>query len=213
MSKAIPLQYGKYYHIYNRGNNGENIFFEERNYFYFLKLYTKYIVPVAETYAYNLLSNHFHLFIRTRTLVEQEQWFSQELSKTPYLSPKPVWKAKKPSQQFGNLFNAYAKAVNKTYHRTGNLFEHPFKRIEVTTLTYAKRLIIYIHQNAQHHRFVSDFRDWPHSSYHTHLSKKQTRLRRGKVMNWFSDEWVFETSHDPILGWHDISELAPEDFD
>ncbi|HKZ86348.1 MAG TPA: hypothetical protein VJ793_22180 [Anaerolineae bacterium] len=32
MSGITPLEPGKYYHIYNRGNNGENIFLEERNY-------------------------------------------------------------------------------------------------------------------------------------------------------------------------------------
>jgi hypothetical protein len=37
MSKPTPLQYGEYYHIYNRGNNRENIFIEERNYPYFSK--------------------------------------------------------------------------------------------------------------------------------------------------------------------------------
>ncbi len=37
----IPLEYGVTYHIYNRGNNGETIFFEERNYSYFMSLYKK----------------------------------------------------------------------------------------------------------------------------------------------------------------------------
>ena len=32
-----PLQYGCYYHIYNHGNNRENLFVECRNYPYFLK--------------------------------------------------------------------------------------------------------------------------------------------------------------------------------
>jgi len=30
--KPVPLQFGKYYHIYSRGNNCETIFREERNY-------------------------------------------------------------------------------------------------------------------------------------------------------------------------------------
>ncbi|HID28372.1 MAG TPA: transposase, partial [Desulfobacterales bacterium] len=32
-----PLQFGQYYHIYNRGNNRENLFVEPRNYPYFLR--------------------------------------------------------------------------------------------------------------------------------------------------------------------------------
>jgi hypothetical protein len=35
----IPLVPGVVYHIYNRGNNGEDIFIEARNYDYFMKLY------------------------------------------------------------------------------------------------------------------------------------------------------------------------------
>jgi hypothetical protein len=33
-----PLQYGRIYHIYNRGSNSENLFVERRNYPYFLQL-------------------------------------------------------------------------------------------------------------------------------------------------------------------------------
>ena len=43
MTKLTLLERGKFYHIYNRGNNRENIFIEERNYRYFLQLYAKYI--------------------------------------------------------------------------------------------------------------------------------------------------------------------------
>ena len=44
MEQAIPMEQhlrlepGRYYHIFNRGINGTNIFLEERNYAYFLNL-------------------------------------------------------------------------------------------------------------------------------------------------------------------------------
>jgi hypothetical protein len=41
MPQPVPLERGKYYHIYNRGNNREDIFLQERNYAYFLKLYAR----------------------------------------------------------------------------------------------------------------------------------------------------------------------------
>ncbi|MGB7538632.1 MAG: hypothetical protein WBM17_08850, partial [Anaerolineales bacterium] len=59
---------------------------------------------------------------------------------------------------------------NNTYHRTGSLFQHPFKRIPVPDRSYSINLLKYIHQNPQHHGFVKDFRDWPFSSYHTLFS-------------------------------------------
>jgi hypothetical protein len=53
--KTIPLECGKFYHIYNRGINGCNLFAENENYEYFLHQYDKYISPVAETYAWVLM--------------------------------------------------------------------------------------------------------------------------------------------------------------
>ena len=66
MTKIIPLIPGKYYYIYNRGYNREDIFVEEHNYSYFLKLYDKHISPVAETLAYCLLKNHFRFLVFIR---------------------------------------------------------------------------------------------------------------------------------------------------
>jgi len=60
------IEEGFFYHIYNRGNNGGNIFFDEENYTYFLQLLAKYILPVAEIYAYCLLKNHFHILVRIK---------------------------------------------------------------------------------------------------------------------------------------------------
>ncbi len=66
MSNPSPLEPGNFYHIYNRGNNRENLFIQERNYGYFMKLWGKYISPVADTYAYCLLRNHFHAAVRVK---------------------------------------------------------------------------------------------------------------------------------------------------
>lgn len=67
MPSPSPLLFNTYYHIYNRGTNGENIFVQERNYEYLLKLYEKHIVPIADTFAYCLLRNHFHVGVRIKS--------------------------------------------------------------------------------------------------------------------------------------------------
>ena len=64
--KVQMLIPGQYFHVFNRGINGEDIFLEPQNYAYFLDLYQKYISPIAETYAYCLLVNHFHFLIRNQ---------------------------------------------------------------------------------------------------------------------------------------------------
>ena len=58
---------GEYYHIYNQGNGGQLIYYQEENYRYFLKQYAKYMLGYWETFAYALLPNHFHLLIKVRS--------------------------------------------------------------------------------------------------------------------------------------------------
>ena len=197
MSNPIPLQYGKYYHVYNRGNNRENIFVEERNYRYFLQLYAKHVAPVADTYAYCLLRNHFHFLLHIKDLTGLA-----DLSGL-----------KKPSQYLSNLFNAYTKAFNKAYNRTGALFQRPFGRVEITSDAHFMWLVIYIHQNPQKHGFVDDFRTWPYSSYHTLLSTKLTRLKRDDVLTWFGGVEAFGISHQQEVDEHLVAPLVLEDFD
>lgn len=101
----------------------------------------------------------------------------------------------KPSNQFSHLFNAYSKAINKRYHRTGSLFEHPFRRIPVSTNEQLKYLVYYIHHNPIHHGFCEHFLEYPWSSYLTMLSPKQTKLSRNKVLEWFENKTYFEEYH------------------
>jgi len=206
MASPSPLQYGQYYHIYNRGNNRENLFYEERNYRHFLRLYAFYIEPVADTYAYCLLRNHFHLLVRIKMEEEQEETF--RVSET-----LKVFKVLNPSRQFSNLFNAYAKAINKAHQRTGSLFQHPFGRIPVTSDAYFGHLIAYIHRNPQRHGLVDDFESWPYSSYHAILSTKPTYLKRNDVLAWFDGPATFQTLHQQAANEALIAPLIADDFD
>jgi putative transposase len=79
----LQLQYGVAYHIYNRGNNRENVFVEERNYRHFLQLYAKYIEPVAWTYAYCLLRNHFHFLVKIKLTNAPGLCFNDPLDEYP----------------------------------------------------------------------------------------------------------------------------------
>ncbi len=179
---STPLHPGEFYHIYNRGNNREDLFREERNYRYFLQLYAQHVSPVAETFAYCLMRNHFHLLVRIQTSQDGEQ-------------TSQVLKTCEVSKRFSNLFNAYAKAINKAYDRTGSLFEERFGRILVDSDRYFQQLIFYIHFNPQKHGFVSDFREWRWSSYHTLRATGETKLNRADVLNWFGNVAQFEQFH------------------
>ena len=196
-----PLQYGETYHIYNRGNNRENIFIEEKNYRYFLKFYAKYVEQVADTFAYCLMQNHFHFLVRIR---EEQDIQDCQSSKDwqSYLSP---------SQAFSNLFSTYTKAINKAYQRTGSLFQKPFQRLLVTSDEHLFQFVTYIHRNPVKHGFIQDFREWPYSSYSTICSTNPTRLQRDQVLDWFDGRKGFEQAHLQGVNTNLISYLIQDD--
>ena len=165
------------------------MFKENENYEYFLHLYDKYISPVAETYAWVSMRNHFHLLVRIKTTSELNLQGFENLEGLKGTNRTFV------NQQFSNLFNAYTKAINKRYHRTGSLFEHPFRRISVKSNKHLKYLVYYIHHNPIHHGFCDHFLDYPWSSYLTIVSPKETKLKRGEVLKWFNDKANFEKYH------------------
>ena len=183
MSGTAPLIGGEFYHVYNRGINGTGIFFEERNYRHFLRLYSELVHPVMDTFAYCLMNNHFHLLVRPKQ--EHDLSGLQDVTDFPALF----------SQRFSNCFNAYTKAINRAYGRSGSLFERPFKRIRVESERHLLHLVSYIHRNPRHHGFVTDFRAWPHSSYVTLGSTTPSRIRREEVLGWFGGWAAFESYH------------------
>lgn len=181
-TNPTPLTFGNFYHIFNRGNNHENVFLQERNYTYFMELWWKHTFQIAETYAFSLLRNHFHAAVYIKN--------KEDL--------KEIEKLKEPSQYFANCFNAYTRGVNNATGRSGALFERPFERIPVTDERYLMRLIVYIHQNPQKHKFVEDFRDWNYSSYHELIGDVSTRLQRGKMMELFGSKQDFVRIHQEL---------------
>lgn len=175
---------GKFCHIYNRGNNKEPIFKEERNYNYFLSLWKKHLSPVVDTYAYSLLPNHFHFLVRVKDAPQAEDAFS-----------------KKVSRSFANHFAAYAMAINKRYGRVGSLFQKNFRRRAIDTDHYFEKVVLYIHTNAQKHGLVDSFTAHRHHSFHSILSELPTLLRRDAVLNLFGGREEFIAAHHRYSSW------------
>lgn len=199
MQIIIPLEPGCIYHIYNRGINGENLFVEERNYSYFLSLYAKYIPDVADTFAYCLLKNHFHLLVRIKETVSDDA-----------LVVASDGKAVSASRKFSHLFNSYAQSINAAYNRTGGLFETPFRRKKVDCESYFSEMVRYIHHNPVKHGFAKDLKAYPWSSYHALTSPKHTRLYRDEVLAWFGGSQKLEEFHLQEMSEVNIAKYAIE---
>jgi putative transposase len=180
-----PLTEGNYFHIYNRGVNGENIFKEEANYYYFLQQYKKYCFDVFETYSYALLKNHFHLFVYVKeNIIVKRDDGKGEIKLNA-------------SKQLSHFFNSYAQSVNKSYQRTGPLFESPFERKLVDNDKYFNSMIYYCHYNAQLHQMIEgSFKNWPFSSYHAIIENDNNVVAVDKVLQWFGGKDAFIKQHD-----------------
>lgn len=213
-SDIAPLTYGTFFHIYNRGNNRENMFLQERNYAYFMDLWWQHIQPVAETWAYCLLKNHFHAAVYIRNREDLTGLRGTRTNKAVRVaigsnSSGPLGDLsglKPPSQYFSNFFNAYSRGVNIATKRTGALFERPFKRKPVESTSYFMQLIVYIHQNPQKHHFTADFRTWNHSSYHELMSGAKTCLQRDRILELFGSREDFVRIHQEIQPFDDFED-------
>jgi REP element-mobilizing transposase RayT len=194
MQQFELLEHGQFYHIYNHAVGGLDLFRDVNNYEYFLELYDKYISPVADTYAWVLMMNHFHLMVRIKNVEER-----LNLTGIENLSGlKPL------HQHFSNLFNAYTKAYNK-YHKTrGALFERPFKRKLIDCDDYLRQVVLYIHNNPVHHGFCEHPLEYPWSSYITCTSIKPTKLKREAVIEWFNDRTNFNAVHEQQIEREEI---------
>mgnify|MGYP001766767172 CR=1 FL=1 len=180
-----------------------------------MNLYAKYIEPIADTHAFCLLRNHFHVSLKTKT---KEEIFSNieilKVSETFRISGKKPIEAFLEgylSQQFSNFFNAYSKAINTAYGRTGSLFQHPFGRVPILNEGQFWHVIAYIHQNPQKHGFVKDFRDWKWSSYRIMLSDKPTKLHRAAVLNWFGGRQAYLDLHEQWAAEKESEWFAEDD--
>ena len=152
--REVIFETGNYYHVYNRGNNRQLIFFERDNYVYFLrKLRTHLIHRGVDIIAYCLMPNHYHLLVHLKT------------------------------EHFSNLMQAftlsYTKAINQRYKRVGSLFQGRFQAIHVDKEEYLLNLTRYIHLNPVEANLVDKAEDWEFSSYQEYID-----LRQGSLPKW-----------------------------
>ncbi len=167
------LQPDTFYHIYNRAHGKEKLFLNHENYKFFLLKYQHYIFPIANTYCYCLMPNHFHFLIKFK-----EEYQLDQLTKC-----KSIKSAEYLSAQFNSLFNSYSKAFNKKYGRKGSLFMRQFKRRKIDNMHSLRKIIHYIHRNPVESQLCLSPEEWKYSSYKKIISEKESSLEKSKRLN------------------------------
>lgn len=201
---TTPILGDRYYHIFNRGSNKQNIFYSPENYLYFLRLINQFLTGYAEFLAYCLLPNHFHLIIKTVEKInvcildEQE---NRSLQKERFFKPIIEDENKIGKLVVGRLkrlFITYSMAINKQENRTGNLFDPKYKRLMITDDDYLRYVIFYTHFNPEKHGLLNDFRKYRYSSYKALTGNAQTKMNREAVYEIFGGKSSFINYHSAM---------------
>ena len=158
------------YHIYNRGNNKQPIFFNDGNYIFFIKKIREQLTTYAEIICYCLMPNHFHIIIQ-----------ANEKSVTERMSF-----GGKPMQEFayrvGILLSSYSQAVNKQNNTTGSLFQQKTKakilseQIEGKQESYLENCFFYVHNNPVEAGLINNLKEWHWSSYLDYIDARKGTL-------------------------------------
>lgn len=191
---------GDFYHIYNRGANRENIFFEQEDYDVFLKKYFYYLYPSVETLSWCLMSNHFHALIRIRTVSEQVELYKKfvESFKSGRFHGRfsPEIKSYNASRQLAHFMNSYTRFLNRKMNRKGTLIEGPIKRIKISSDSHLTHLICYIHRNPIHHGLTESYSEYTYSSYTDFINGRSSFTTKNKVLDLFEGIENFIDAHE-----------------
>jgi putative transposase len=123
MARPLRIEYpGAWYHVTCRGNERSNIYRDDKDKRRFLKALGESAEAFkVEVHCYTLMSNHFHIILRTP---------GANLSR------------------FMQRFNtAYITYYNLRHHRSGHLYQGRFKSVLIEADEYLLELSRYIHLN------------------------------------------------------------------
>jgi REP element-mobilizing transposase RayT len=150
--RRVPLIADVAYHVYNRGNNRQALFFEPRDYAEFMRRIRHFVLgdrqdgigtvergPGASVIAYCLMPNHYHLLLEPT---------GEDLSSRMQM-----------------LSISYTKWVNARHERCGALFQGQFQAVPVREDRHLLTLTAYLHLNPVRAGIIADPCDWAFSSY------------------------------------------------
>ncbi|MEW5794093.1 MAG: transposase [Bacillota bacterium] len=161
-----------FYHVLARGNNKQDIFLQESDYYLYLYLLDEYATRSSVTvHAHALLPNHIHLLLQVDTI--------------------PV------SSLMHVLQQTYTQAFNRKHERVGHLFQGRYKAILVEDDAYLLSLVKYIHMNPVEAGFCSDPSGYLWSSHRHYMYGRGA----GKVDTTFVKSVMAEFGGQDIDGY------------
>jgi hypothetical protein len=146
----MNVQANQIYHLYNVGNNGQQIFKDKESYRLFLELFQKYTEPYCDIICWGLVPKKFEFMVKIKESGDEMiQVGSVKLSR------------------FANAMritqSLFARMMNRRLGKSGSYFKCKCKAELVEGSMYSQ-LFDTIHSSPWHSGYVTDETEWPFSS-------------------------------------------------
>lgn len=193
----MEFEDGQIYHVFNRGNNSQTIFFCNENYWNFMEKMEEYIKPFASILAWCLMPNHFHILLK----VEKAElgWGPDKLAQNKWPGTAIGTKANRTlNKSIAILLRLYTRSVNSEDQKQGPLFHQRTKAICLSKPEFApvyfqnhfgligksppkekdypSICFNYIHFNPVTGKQVDKPEDWEFSSWRDYFSGRDNKL-------------------------------------
>ena len=149
---ARPQRYhvpGAFYHVMLRGNDGQPIFFSDKERCRMCLLIQEGVERYGHRiHAFCLMGNHIHLLIQVAEI--------------------PL------SRIIHNLAFRYSQFINKRHKKIGHLFQGRYKAILIDDSTYFLRLLRYIHMNPVRAQMIKEPGEYTWSGHSAYLGNMES---------------------------------------
>ena len=149
MARKRRVHYpGAVYHVMLRGNEGQGIFFDDEDRFYFGELLLEGVARFEHRiHGFCLMGNHVHLVVQVGVI--------------------PL------SRIIQNASFRYTRWINTKHKRMGHLFQGRYKAILVDADKYLLEIIRYVHLNPVRNGLVNDPEQYFWSSHAMYTGKRK----------------------------------------
>lgn len=133
-NRYIP---NSFYHVYNRGNRKNKIFFETQDYRHFINLQQKYVKQYSLiVYSYCLMPNHFHIILHSGSKPSEITFFMHR------------------------FMTAYSMYINRKYSLVGRVFQGPYHARLIPNKAVLIKVMQYIKDNPTNAFLVKNSEDY-----------------------------------------------------
>jgi REP element-mobilizing transposase RayT len=159
MSRPLRIELaGGLYHVTSRGDRREDIFLGDSDRSAWLDVFAETCARYNwASHGWCQMTNHYHVIVETAEA--------------------------NLSQGMRHLNGVYTQWVNRTYGKSGHVFQGRYKAILVEKDSHLLELARYVVLNPVRARMVADAAEWPWSSYHAMVGRQS-------VPEWLQTDWL-----------------------